>query len=121
MEVEFHDGESPDEIRALAIWRDGRVEVQSEDAATVSALEKVFRRTPIVVDDGAYRRLGASGEVVLQPGDLEWFRAVAQVRAPAETGLIGRLVPGVAEGGYDPAASYRTFEESIERLESGSA
>jgi len=38
------------------------------------------------------------------------------VRAPAETGLEARLVPGVTEGGFDPAAGYRRFEDTIERL-----
>jgi hypothetical protein len=28
-------------------------------------------------------------------------------------------VPGVTEGGYDPAAQYRGFEDSIERLSKG--
>ncbi len=55
---------------------------------------------------------------MLQPGDLGWFRAVAQFRVPAETGLVARTVPGVARGGYDPAANYRRFSEQIERLES---
>ena len=63
-----------------------------------------------MVDDGAYRRLGTSGEVMIQPGDLEWFRAASQVRGAAATGLVARLVPGVTEGGFDPAAGYRTFE-----------
>jgi len=44
---------------------------------------------------------------------------VAYVRVPAELGLVARLVPGVTEGGFDPAAGYRRFDESIERLESG--
>jgi hypothetical protein len=35
---------------------------------------------------------------------------------PAETGLEVRLVPRVTEGGFDPAAGYRPFEETIERL-----
>jgi hypothetical protein len=41
---------------------------------------------------------------------------VAFNRAPAEAGVEARLVPGITEGGYDPAAGYRRFEESIERL-----
>jgi hypothetical protein len=43
------------------------------------------------------------------------------VRATQESGLSARLVPGVTEGGYDPAAQYRTFEESVELLTDGSA
>jgi hypothetical protein len=130
MKVEFYlpasppTGDDPDakpELPTLigsATWRGGSIEVESDDPATRAALEHVFRRTPVVTDDAAYRRLGTSGEVQLQPGDLEWFRAAAQVRAPAEGGFVARLVPGVIRGGYDPAAGYRPFEQTIERLES---
>jgi hypothetical protein len=38
------------------------------------------------------------------------------IRAPAETGLVARLVPEVERGGYDPAAGYRTFGSAVERL-----
>ena len=57
----------------------------------------------------------------MQPGTLEWFREVAKARATQESGLSARFVPGVTEGGYDPAAQYRTFEESVERLTDGAA
>jgi hypothetical protein len=108
----------PPTLVGSATWHDGSIEVDAGDPDTRAALERVFRRTPVVTDDAAYRRQGTSGEVQLQPGNLEWFRAAAQVRAPDEVGLVARLVPGVTKGGYDPAAGYRTFEESIERLES---
>ena len=108
----------PPTLVGSAIWRGGAIEVEAQDPETRTALERVFRRTPVVTDDAAYRRQGTSGEVQLQPGNLEWFRAAAQVRAPAEVGVVARVIPGVTQGGYDPAAGYRTFEESIERLES---
>jgi hypothetical protein len=110
--------QEPPTLVGSATWRDGSIEVDADDPETRTALERVFRRTPVVIDDAAYRRQGTSGEVQLQPGNLEWFRAAAQVRAPAEAGVVARVVPGVTQGGYDPAAGYRTFEESIERLES---
>jgi hypothetical protein len=92
--------------------------VDADDPSIKAAIERAFRATPIVVDDPSLRRTGAHGERMLQPGDLEWFRAVAQFRVPAETGLVARTVPGVTQGGYDPAANYRRFAEQIERLES---
>jgi hypothetical protein len=58
---------------------------------------------------------------VIQPGDLEWFRAASQVRGPAETRLLVRLVPGITEGGFDPAAGYRSFGDTFERLDRRSA
>ncbi len=117
MRVEFHRTDAPDDVVGAATWdgREARLEVANESAREV--LDRVFRRTPVVVDDAAYRRLGTHGETLLQPGSLEWFRAAAAARGP-EAGLVPRFVPGVAEGGWDPAAQYRTFAESIARLES---
>ena len=77
---------------------------------------RIFKRTPVVVNDPAYLSLGAHGESVVQPGDAVWFRAAAYARAPAE-GLKVRIVPEVeAQGGWDPAAAYRTFREDVGRL-----
>lgn len=104
-----------------ATWLDGRAMISCEDAEAREALERAFRSTPVVVtDDASYRRQGTHGEVMVPPGSLEWFRAAAFVRAPAEAGVDARLVPGVTEGGYDPAAQYRGFADSIERLSSRS-
>lgn len=117
MRVEFHRAEAPATVVGTAVWRPGSVAVESDDPSIADTLTRAFRRTPIVVDDAAYRPLGTTGEVVLQPGGLDWFRAVAQVRVPSETGLVARFVPRVREGGgYDPAAGYRSFGDSMERL-----
>jgi hypothetical protein len=118
VKIEFHRSDEPDDVLVVAIWQDGRVIVESEDETRRDRVARAFRRTPVVVDDGAYRRLGTSGEVLIQPGSLEWFRAVVQTRAQTETGLVARFVPGTVRGGYDPAADYRSFEDSIERLTS---
>ena len=105
---------------ASATWLGDRAVVESDDPALKAAIERAFRPTPIVVDDPSLRYPGTSGESVLQPGDLEWFRAVAHFRVPAEAGLVARSVPGIVVGGYDPAANYRRFSEQVERLESRS-
>ena len=84
------------------------------------SLERAFRATPVVADDPSLRYPGTRGELVLQPGDLEWFRAVAQFRVHEETGLVARFVPGVTMGGFDPASNYRRFPEQIERLDARS-
>jgi hypothetical protein len=105
---------------ASVTWLGDRTDVGSDDPELRAAIEHAFRPTPVVVDDPSLRYPGTRGELVLQPGDLEWFRAVAQVRVPAETGLVPRFVPGVRVGGYDPAANYRRFPEQIARLESAS-
>ena len=118
MKVELHRPDQPDDVVATVSWVDGAPAIGCEDDGLREELVAVFRRTPVVIDDASYRRLGTSGAVQIQPGDLEWFRAVVRARVPAESRLIGRFVPGVSEGGYDPAAGYRTFEDSIERLTS---
>jgi hypothetical protein len=116
MKVEFHREDDPDTVVAEASWDGDAVDVETEDEAVAAQLATAYRRTPVVADDGAYRRRGTAGVAVIAPGDLEWFRAASQVRAQTLTGLVARLVPGVAEGGFDPAAGYRSFEAQIERL-----
>jgi hypothetical protein len=108
----------PPPTLAAATWLNGRPVVEADDQTIKDAIERAFRSTPVVVDDPSLRSAGSRGEQMLQPGDLGWFRAVAQFRVLAETGLVARTVPGVARGGYDPAANYRRFSEQIERLES---
>ena len=76
-----------------------------------------MRTTPIASDDPSLRHPGTTGLVVLQPGDLEWFRAALLTRAP-ELGLIVRFVSESVVGVYDPASQYRSFEEQVERLSS---
>jgi hypothetical protein len=112
---------APPPAVASASWVGDRVVVDADDPELRASIERAFRPVPVVVDDPSLRYPGTSGESVLHPGDLEWFRAVAHVRVPAETGLVARSVPGVTLGGYDPAANYRRFSEQIERLESRSS
>jgi hypothetical protein len=108
---------APEPTVAVVSWQEGRAIVDSDEPAVAEGLRRAFRPTPVVVDDPARRYPGTRGESILQPGDLEWFRAVALVRAPAETGLIPRFVPNPGAGGYDPAANYRPFAEQVERLD----
>ena len=121
MKVEFSRPDDEERTTvAVATWADGTVDVSSDDDELAAAVRHAFRRTPVVTDDASFRRLGTHGEVVLQPGDLEWFRAAALVRATVETGLAVTVVPGIV-GGYDPAADYRPFGDEIERLASRAA
>jgi len=118
MKVEFVAPDDEERVAVASAEWDGReVAITAEDDARRDALVHAFRRTPVVTDDAAYRRTGTSGDVVFEPGDLEWFRAVAQVRVSKETGLVARFVPGVTPGGFDPAAGYRRFRDQVERLD----
>jgi hypothetical protein len=118
MNVEYSraDDEQKQTVATVS-WNGREVAVTAEGASARDELAHAFRRTPVVVDDPSLRRAGTSGPVVLQPGDLEWFRAVARYRATEETGLVARFVPGAVIGGFDPAAGYRTFDEQLERLD----
>ena len=116
MRVEFHPSDRPDTVVATATWDGRSVSIEAQDDAIRSALAHAYRPSPVVVDDASFRRLGTSGEILVQPGSLEWFRAATLVRARQESGLNPRFVPGVTEGGFDPAAQYRSFDEAIERL-----
>jgi hypothetical protein len=118
MDVEFYDPEDEQKLAvASAHWDGTHVTITSQDADVRDRLAGAFRRAPLPVDDASLRRFGTHGVVVLQPGDLEWFRAVAEIRAPKETGLASRVVAANVVGGYDPAANYRPFGEQFERLD----
>jgi len=103
-------------VVARAGWNGRDVLIEADDRELRDSVGRAFRRTPVVVDDASARRMGTSGAVLIEPGGLEWFRAVALVRVPREAGLLPVLVADIIEGGYDPAANYRTFEAQIERL-----
>jgi hypothetical protein len=114
--AELYRPDAPNAVVAVATWDGWQARLDVKDAS-VPGLDRIFRPTPIAIDDPALRHPGTSGPVVLQPGDLEWFRAVLLTRAP-ELGLAVRFVSGAVVGGFDPASQYRSFEEQVERLTS---
>jgi hypothetical protein len=119
--VEYYNPDDEQKLTVATAYWDGReVTVTAEDATVRDSLAGAFRRSPVVIDDPSLRRLGTHGPSTLQPGDLEWFRAVARYRATDESGLMARFVPGAIVGGFDPAANYRRFEDQIERLDARS-
>jgi hypothetical protein len=118
MNVEFYATNDERKVTVATVSWDGReVGISSQDPAVRDTLTHAFRRSPVVVDDASLRRLGTSGPIAVQPGSLEWFRAVARYRATEESGLAARFVPGAVTGGFDPAAGYRTFGEQLEQLD----
>ena len=115
MRAELYRADSPGAPVAAAWW-DGSTAHVDALAGPIDGLDGILRPTPVAVDDASLRRQGTHGASLLQPGSLEWFRAALLARAPA-LGLSVRFVPGVVEGGWDPAAQYRTFEQQIDRLD----
>ena len=111
MRAEFFRPEDPESVVGAAEWDGVRVHLLVEDAETRSALERVFRMSPVVVDDPSRRAAGTSGPVTAEPGDLDWFLAAAQVRGERE-GLGVRFVPGTS-GGWDPAGAYRRMGDWV--------
>jgi hypothetical protein len=118
MRAELYRADEPETVVARATWDGRRAGIQPAEGAP-EGLDGIFRPTPVVVGDSSLRRQGTHGETTLQPGSLEWFRAALTLRAQV-LGLSVRFVPEVREGGWDPAAQYRTFEEQVDRLTSGS-
>ena len=115
MRAEFY-GEDPKKVLAAVRWDRRGMDV-SGDGETEAKIRRIFRPTPVVVDDPAFRSSGTSGPVVLHPGTLLWFRVAAQVRSEKE-GLKARFVPeGEDVMGWDPAGAYRSFSETMERKE----
>lgn len=104
----------PEIIVAVATWADGSASVEVLDAS-VAGVDAVVRPTPVAVDDPALRPQGTRGEILLQPGDRDWFVAALRTRAEA-LGLAVRFVPEGGPGGWDPASQYRSFDEQVDKL-----
>jgi hypothetical protein len=111
--AELYRTDDPETVVALATWSQGRASLEILDPS-VEGLEGLVRPTPVVVDDPSLRAPGTHGDPLLEPGSLVWFRAALTTRAGA-LGLRARFVATEIVGGWDPAASYRSFDEQVER------
>ena len=115
--AELYLPEDPENVVAVATWTDAGPRLDMT-ADAPEGIDGLFRPTPVVVDDASLRHLGSHGEVVLEPGSLEWFRAALAVRVE-RLGLAVRFVTDEIRGGWDPAAHDRTFDEQARRIASG--
>jgi hypothetical protein len=112
--AELYRPDDPEGVVAVATWSQGSSDLEVLDPA-IEGLDRVLRPTPVVVEEASLRPLGSHGEVLLHPGSFEWFRSALVARA-GELGLAVRFVRERVEGGWDPAAAYRTFDEQRDRL-----
>jgi hypothetical protein len=117
MRAEFLRQDDPETVVGSAVWEAGAVRVHSDDQAAREALERVFRPTPVALDDPTLRDPAAGGVSVVEPGDLHWFRTAAVVRGPRQD-LRVRFVTETP-GGWDPAGSYRPLEAWVDVREGG--
>src|SRR5437764_5668733 len=98
MRADFFRTEDGSDVVATASWDGHHAVVRTDDVGVRAAIERIFRATPVIVDDASFRSLGAHGASVIQPGTTEWFRAAAYARA-GESGLRARLIPEVTGQG----------------------
>lgn len=115
MRAAFFRLDHPDSIVGTAVWNGKGADVEADDESIHQAIRRIFRPSPVLIDDPSMRSYGTAGPVVLPPGSLKWFRAAAEARSRGE-GLRVRFVPEPeAAMGWDPAGAYRTFNEAVER------
>jgi hypothetical protein len=113
--AEFFRAEAPDQVIGAAEWDGRTARISAEDPQVREALDRIFRPSAVVVTDSSTRPLGASGETVLGPGDLQWFVAAGRSRAESEE-LQVRFVTRTP-GGWDPAGAYRPMGVWVSRRE----
>ena len=117
MRAEIYRPDDAESVLATARWSRGGGSTLDVAATDVEGLDRLLRRTPVVVRDPSLLPQGSRGETVLQPGSLEWFRAALITRVES-LGLSVRFVSEDVRNGWDPAANYRRFREQAERLAS---
>jgi hypothetical protein len=117
----YRDADGSAEPVGTATWSQSGITVEARTEDARSILARIYRPTPVAVDDPSLRSFGTSGEVVLQPGSVPWFLAVARTRGQEEGLRVRFVTDDAAVMGWDPAGAYRTFMSSAERLGGGAA
>jgi len=117
MIASFVRSDRPDEVVARATWTGSGAGVEADQGVIREAVGRIFRPTPVVLDDPALLTAGTRGSVLLPPGSLRWFLAAARARSEAE-GLGVSFSPsdGSRAVAWDPAGAYRTFGGQMERI-----
>jgi hypothetical protein len=114
--VRFAKPDAPERIVAEASWDGSQVRFDAEGQDVQDTLQRIFRPTPIVLEDPSLRPAGTSGPVELEPGSFQWFLGASRVRGEV-AGFKAVFVPdGTGEPGWDPAGGYRPFARQVERL-----
>lgn len=115
--AEFFRPRTPDTVIGAVEWDGRQPKIEAKNSAVHDVLARIFRPTAVRVDDPSTRPLGASGETLLEPGDLDWFIATARVRSKEER--LGVRFVASMPGGWDPAGAFRPMRVWIERQAAG--
>jgi hypothetical protein len=107
MKAEFFRSEKPEEVLAVAVWDGRAASIDAADESVREALQRIFRPYPVGPALKSAGPSGGSGDAVVEPGDLDWFRTAALIRGERE-GLGVRFV-SERPGGWDPAGTYRSM------------
>lgn len=116
MRAEFFRSDDPETVVGAVEWDGVRVHIRSSDEDLRPVLQRIFRVSPVAVDDPSRRALGTGGPVVVEPGDLDWFLAAGAARGSQE-GLEVRFATDTP-GGWDPAGYYRRMGDWVGERES---
>jgi hypothetical protein len=115
LRADFYDPKDPGNVVASVRWTGSGVDVVAASDQLKEALGRIFRPTPVTVDDPSLRTFGTAGPVVLQPGSVRWFQTAARSRAPAEGLGVRFVVEEQVPVAWEPAGAYRTFTDVLER------
>jgi hypothetical protein len=115
--AEFFRPRTPDTVIGTVEWDGRQAKIEAKNSSVRDVLAQIFRPTAVRVDDPSTRPLGASGETLLEPGDLDWFIAAARVRSK-DVRLGVRFVASM-RGGWDPAGAYRPMRAWLEGQAAG--
>lgn len=115
--AEFFRPRTPETVIGTVEWDGRQPRIEAKNTAVRDVLSRIFRPTAVSVDDASTRPLGASGETLLEPGDLDWFIAAGRVRSKQER--LGVRFVATMTGGWDPAGSYRPMEAWVEQHAAG--
>lgn len=113
MRAEFFEASDPERIVGSVEWTGVAADVRASDEEARLRLERVFRMSAVVVEDPIALPAGASGPAVVEPGDLDWFLAAAQVRGAQEE--LGVRFSSPSPGGWDPAGAYERMGDWVGR------
>lgn len=119
MRAQFFREDKPDDIIGAAVWEGRSASIDASTDSDRELLERIFRPSSVRVTAPSTGPGRSAREIVVEPGDLEWFRMAATTRGETE-GLQVKFV-SESPGGWDPAGTYRSMGAWVADREAQSA